>query len=95
MFISVHLWNHASQAIRSLTDSRLTSDAYLPSGKIIEEITPMSIQAGSWLHCARYIGDILVVADVVNPNIYLAVPLVSQCFFSAACCFAKGESEGF
>ena len=51
------------------------------------------IEAESWLHCARFIGEMLVLSDVIDPNIHLATPLVCHCFYVAECCFIYGESS--
>jgi len=53
--------------------------------------TTLSVTSSAWLHFARYVGDMLVLADVINPSMYLALPLISQSFFIAGCCFVKGE----
>ena len=46
-----------------------------------------------WRHSARTIGDILVLSNVINPFVYLALPFVNQAFFVAGCCYIKGECD--
>ncbi|ORY23108.1 hypothetical protein BCR39DRAFT_549856 [Naematelia encephala] len=94
MYLSLHLWNYTIQAFRYLADTPRSNGEYAPSGKADQQVPLMSIQAESWLHCARFIGEILVLADVIDPNLYLAIPLVSHCFYEAVCCFAKDKEIG-
>jgi hypothetical protein len=63
-----------------------------PTGKT-DRITLQSIQAGSWLHNARFIGDMLVLADVIDSHLYLDIPAISHCFFVAGRCFIEGAVE--
>lgn len=61
-----------------------------PTGKT-DRATLQSIQAGSWLHCARFVADMLVLADVIDPKLYLTTPSLAYCFSSAARCFIDGR----
>ena len=81
---------YSNQATRFILDSHVDNETFELTGKL-KQTDIMSVQAESWLHCARFIGDMLVLAEVTDPAIFLAVSLVNQCFFVAGCCFAKGE----
>jgi hypothetical protein len=105
MYLFLHLWNHTIQASRPLSIQAYSEQStkflyspgielennsnFGPTGKT-DSLTLQSIQAGSWLHCARFAADMLVLADVFDPNLYLTTPSLSYCFLTAARCFLNG-----
>ncbi|ORY35076.1 hypothetical protein BCR39DRAFT_147419 [Naematelia encephala] len=91
IYLFLHLWNHTIQCSRYLYDPGKEVEniaSFGPTGKS-DRLTLQSIQAGSWLHCARFVGDMLVLADVIDPHLYLAIPSVNHCFFVAGRCFLE------
>nr|XP_031857874.1 uncharacterized protein CI109_006746 [Kwoniella shandongensis]KAA5524946.1 hypothetical protein CI109_006746 [Kwoniella shandongensis] len=91
MYLFLHLWNHTIQCSKYLYDPGKEVESiasFGPTGKS-DQLTVQSIQAGSWLHCARFVGDMLVLADVIDPHLYLAIPSVNYCFFVAGRCFSE------
>ena len=81
------------QALRYLVDKfRSTFEEYKPSGRPHDQTPQKWIVAENWLHTARFISEMLVLSDIVDPVIYLANPLVTHCFYIAQTCFLRGAS---
>ena len=54
-------------------------------------IASQHLTGNLWRNAVRTIGDILVLADIINPHAYYALPFTNQAFFVASCCHLKGE----
>lgn len=74
IFLQLHLWMHA-----------MISNDYLSRPEGAGATAP-----DVWRNSVRTIGDILVLADVIDPLAYVAVPYVNQAFYVAGCCYMKG-----
>ena len=61
-----------------------------PSGKGAPDII-LSVQDIAWLHSPRFIGDMLVLANLIDPNIYMTMPLITYPFLLAKNYFERGK----
>ncbi|KAL7424239.1 hypothetical protein Q5752_001825 [Cryptotrichosporon argae] len=94
IFLHLHLWMHTIIASGYLTASShlRRHEPHFPNGAGGRSgaATPNSATASTlWRNSARTIGDILVLADIINPHAYFALPFVNQAWYVAGCCYVK------
>jgi hypothetical protein len=101
IFLHLHLWMHTiivstrehSRKGKTLAHSQASN--YLTGPLLRHTPAPRpgtaTPTASLWRNSARTIGDILVLADIINPHAYFALPFVNQAWFVAGCCYVKGK----
>ena len=65
-----------------------TNEDLASAGRLSAEV----LGPEAWLAGARFISEMLVLADIVDPVVHLAIPFVGHCFYIAECCFLRGMS---
>lgn len=94
IYLFLHIFNHAIQSLVQGVDSQRAFTDFTASGKPSRDVV-LSLGANLWLHSPRFIGDMLVLAKLTDPRIYLSTPFISHCFFLAAKAFVTGTWPGF
>ncbi|ORX35689.1 fungal-specific transcription factor domain-domain-containing protein [Kockovaella imperatae] len=89
-YLFLHLYNFTINAVRFLVDRfRATNEEFKASGRPHDPSPQKYVVPENWLHGARFISEMLVLADIVDPVIYLANPMITHCFYIAENCFLK------
>lgn len=84
VLVSVH-GTLLKQSLRFLLESNDFVD-FSPNGLgFTEAATPFP----RWLHSPRFIGDMLVLGNLIDPKMVLANPFFGQCFFLAGKAFVR------
>ncbi|ORY26761.1 fungal-specific transcription factor domain-domain-containing protein [Naematelia encephala] len=87
IYLFLHIFSHAIQCLRQNVGLQEEFVDFAMSGKGAQEVSA-GLRSNRWLHSPRFIGDMLVLANLIDLKIYLAMPLISQCFFLAGKGFA-------